>query len=99
MEAIISIIIQLVAGAVGGNGLGAATKNLSLGTAGNTIAGAIGGVGGTWLASLVPALAGLLGDAGAGMDPGALVGQGVSGLVGGGILTAIVAAVRKAMAK
>lgn len=99
MEAIISIIIQLVAGAVGGNGLGAAAKNLSLGTTGNTIAGAIGGVGGTWLASLVPGLAGLVGGAGTGMDAGALVSQGVSGLVGGGILTAIVAAVRKATAK
>ena len=98
MEAIISIIIQLVAGAIGGNGIGAAAKNMSLRTTGNTIAGAIGGVGGTWLAGLIPGLAELLSGAG-GMDAGALVGQGVSGLVGGGILTAIAAAVRKATAK
>lgn len=97
MEAIVSIIIQLVAGAIGGNGIGAAAKNLSLGTTGNTIAGAIGGVGGTWLAGLIPGLADMLSGAG-GMDAGALVGQGVAGLVGGGILTAIAAAVKKATA-
>lgn len=99
MEAIIPIIIQLVAGAIGGNGLAAAAKNLSLGPTGNSIAGAIGGVGGTWLAALIPGLAEMLGGAGVGMDAGALVTQGVSGLVGGGVLTAIIGAVKKAMAK
>lgn len=97
MDVIISIIIQLVAGAVGGNGLGAAAKNLSLGPTGNTIAGAVGGLGGTWLASLIPGLADLLSMGG--MDAGALVGQGVSGLVGGGILTAIVGGIKTATAK
>ena len=97
MEAIVSIIIQLVAGAIGGNGIGAAAKNMSLGTTGNTIAGAIGGVVGTWLATLIPGLAELLSATG-GLEAGALVGQGVSGLVGGGILTAIAGAVKKATA-
>lgn len=97
MEAIVSIIIQLVAGAIGGNGIGAAAKNMSLGTTGNTIAGAIGGVAGTWLATLIPGLAELLSATG-GLEAGALVGQGVSGLVGGGILTAIAGAVKKATA-
>ncbi|WP_417583871.1 hypothetical protein [Pelagibacterium sp.] len=99
METLIPIIIQLVAGAIGGNGIGATTKTLSLGPTGNSIAGAIGGVGGTWLASLIPGLANLIGGAGAGLDAGMLVTQGLSGLVGGGVLTAIVAAVRKSMAK
>lgn len=97
MEAIVSIIIQLVAGAIGGNGIGATAKNMSLGTTGNTIAGAIGGVAGTWLATLIPGLAELLSATG-GLEAGALVGQGVSGLVGGGILTAIAGAVKKATA-
>lgn len=97
MEAIVSIIIQLVAGAIGGNGIGAAAKNMSLGTTGNTIAGAIGGVAGTWLATLIPGLAEMLSGAG-GPEAGALVGQGLSGLVGGGILTAIAGAVKKATA-
>lgn len=58
---IVSLIIQLIAGAVGGNVGGAAMKNSSLGTAGNSIAGAIGGVlGGTALGPLIgmPAVAG-----------------------------------------
>ena len=40
---IINLIIQLIAGAIGGNAVGAAAKNVNLGTAGNTIAGAVGG--------------------------------------------------------
>jgi hypothetical protein len=38
---LINLIIQIVAGALGGNAAGAASKDLSLGTAGNTIAGAM----------------------------------------------------------
>ena len=57
---IINLIIQLIAGAVGGNAAGAASKDISLGTLGNTIAGAVGGVGGGQLLSaLVPMLAGV----------------------------------------
>jgi uncharacterized membrane protein YeaQ/YmgE (transglycosylase-associated protein family) len=37
------LIIQIIAGLVGGNGAGAALKNLSLGTAGNSVVGAVGG--------------------------------------------------------
>ena len=43
---IINLIIQIIAGAVGGNAVGAASKDINLGTLGNTIAGAVGGVGG-----------------------------------------------------
>ena len=43
---IINLIIQLIAGAIGGNAVGAAAKNVNLGTAGNTVAGAVGGVAG-----------------------------------------------------
>ena len=54
---IINLIIQLIAGAIGGNAVGAAAKNVNLGTAGNTIAGAVGGVaGGSLLTSLIPML-------------------------------------------
>ena len=44
-ETLINLIIQLVAGALGGNGAGNALKDLNLAPLGNTIAGAIGGVG------------------------------------------------------
>ena len=40
---LINLIIQVVAGAIGGNAAGAASQDVSLGTAGNTILGAIGG--------------------------------------------------------
>ena len=56
---IINLIIQLIAGAVGGNAAGAASKDISLGTLGNTVAGAVGGVGGGQLLSaLIPIIAG-----------------------------------------
>ncbi|HEY7754446.1 MAG TPA: hypothetical protein VH856_11595, partial [Steroidobacteraceae bacterium] len=40
---ITSLLIQLASGAVGGNVAGAALKNLSLGTLGNSIVGILGG--------------------------------------------------------
>ena len=56
---IINLIIQLIAGAIGGNAAGATIEKANLGTAGNTIAGALGGLGGGQLLSaLIPALAG-----------------------------------------
>ena len=65
---IINLIIQLIAGAIGGNAVGAAAKNVSLGPTGNTVAGAVGGIaGGSLLTSLIPMLQGAAG----GMDIGA----------------------------
>jgi uncharacterized membrane protein YeaQ/YmgE (transglycosylase-associated protein family) len=49
---VVSWLISLVTGGVGGNVAGALFKNLSLGTVGNTLAGvAGGGVGGQLLAA------------------------------------------------
>jgi hypothetical protein len=60
---IINIIIQLIAGALGGHGAGAALKDYDLGKLGNTIAGALGGVGGGQiLTALLPMLAGTAGN-------------------------------------
>jgi uncharacterized membrane protein YeaQ/YmgE (transglycosylase-associated protein family) len=92
---LINIIIQLVAGALGGNAAGATMKNLDLGTLGNTIAGAIGGAGGgTLLTALLP----LLQSAANNVDVGALIGQAVGGGVSGAVLTAIVGLIKNAMA-
>ena len=56
---LINLIIQLVAGAIGGNAAGNALKDYDLGMLGNSISGAIGGVaGGTVSQSLIPMLAG-----------------------------------------
>lgn len=100
MNAVLPILVQLVAGAAGGNVVGQLLKRFDLGPVGNSIAGAIGGFGGTWLASLIPGLDALVGGgAVSGAHLGALAGQGATGLVGGGVLTAVAGAVRSVMAK
>jgi hypothetical protein len=110
VEGIVGIIIQLVIGAIGGNATGAAARNLSLGTAGNSIVGAIGGV----ILTQVLAAAGIAVPGGAipptdaaagapatagGMDVGALIAQVIGSGVGGAALTAIAGAIKNAMGK
>ena len=74
-----SLILQLIAGAVGGNVGGAAMKDSSLGGLGNSIAGAVGGLGGgNILGALIPALAGA---AGGGSMVGNLAASGIGGIV------------------
>ena len=93
-ETLINLIIQLVAGAIGGNAAGSALKDYDLGKLWNTVAGAAGGVGGGQiLQALIPFLAG----AGGGADIGAVLGQAVGGGVAGAIVTFIVGAIKNAM--
>lgn len=95
-SAMVNLIIQLVAGVIGGNAAGSALKNYSLGGVGNTIAGAIGGVGGGQvLQSLIPMLQGA---AGGGMDLGSIIGQLVGGGASGAILTIIAGVVKNMLA-
>lgn len=92
---VVNLIIQIVAGAIGGNAVAAGVKDVNLGTLGNTIAGAIGGgVGGQILETLIPALA-LAADK---IDIGSLIGQIAGGGITGAILTAIVGLVKNKMA-
>ena len=94
---IVNLIIQLIAGIAGGHGAGNALKDYNLGPLGNTIAGAIGGVGGGQLLQvLMPALAGA---AGGNLDVGSIVGQLVGGGAGGAILTVVAGLVKNMMAK
>jgi len=96
METLVNLVIQVVAGIIGGNAAGASLKDYNLGALGNTIAGAIGGAGGGQiLQALIPALAGA---AGSGLDVGSVVGQLVGGGASGAILTVIAALVKNAMA-
>ena len=82
----INLIIQIIAGVLGGHAAGGTLKNYTLGPIGNTVAGALGGaVGGQVLQALAPALA----DAASNVDIGALIGQVVGGGVGGAILTVL----------
>ena len=91
---IINIIIQLIAGAVGGNAAGTGLKDYNLGMLGNTIAGALGGIGGGQiLTALLPMLAGTA----ANVDIGAIIGQAVGGGVAGAIVTVIVGLIKNTM--
>ena len=94
-DMLINLIIQIVAGVIGGNAVGAGVKDVNLGTLGNTIAGAIGGgAGGQVLQALIPALALAAGN----IDIGSLIGQVVGGGIAGAILTAIIGVVKNKMA-
>ena len=91
---LINLLIQIASGAIGGNVAGAASKDINLGTLGNTIAGAVGGgVGGQILTALLPMLA----NAGSTVDIGALIGQMAGGGVAGAVLTPIVGLVKNRM--
>jgi hypothetical protein len=102
MEGIIGFIIQIVAGAIGGNAAGAGVKKYSLGTAGNSIAGAVGGL---ILAQVLAAIGigepGMATTEGApaagGLDVAALISQVVGGGAGGAILTLIAGAIKDRM--
>jgi hypothetical protein len=101
---IVSLIIQLVAGAAGGNIVGALAKNLSLGTAGNTIAGAVGGLGGAQILDMILGGDGAVADAAAavassGLDIGSIIQQIAGGGVGGGILMLIVGLIKSMTSK
>jgi hypothetical protein len=95
---IVSLIIQLVSGAAGGNIAGALLKKFSLGPLGNSIVWIIGGgLGGQLLAMLGAGDAGTA--AAGGMDVGSIVSSIAGGGIGGGVLMAIVGLIRQAMAK
>lgn len=89
------LIIQLLAGAVGGNVAGKGVKSLDLGTLGNSIAGILGGgIGGQILTAVLGSGAGA-----GGLDIGSIIQSVASGGVGGGVLLAIVSVIKKALAK
>ena len=95
---IVGLIIQLIAGGVGGNIAGAALKQYDLGTVGNTIAGVVGGgVGAQIIGALVGGGAEAAGAGTGGLDIGSIIAQIASGGVGGGVLMVIVGLIKQAM--
>lgn len=93
---IVTLIIQLVAGAVGGNVAGAAIKQYNLGTLWNSVAGIVGGgIGGQILGAIVPSLGAAA--ASGSLDIGSIIGQVVGGGVGGGVLMVIVGIIKQMM--
>ena len=92
------ILINLVAGALGGVGAGKASPNFDLGTVGNLVAGLVGG--GVLGQIVTLALPSVVAAAATGhLSVGGIVSQVIAGGAGGAILTAIIGAIKnKAMA-
>lgn len=86
MESLIGPIIGLASGALGGNVAGKMLNN-NMGTLGRSLTGIIGGGGLAAIAPMIPGLGGLVGSGE--MDIAAILGNVVSGGVGGGILSII----------
>jgi hypothetical protein len=99
---ITSLIIQLIAGAIGGYGAGKAMPEKSLGTTGDTISGVVGGVIGGQILNWVLGGAAVPADAAAaagGMDIGAIIQDIAGGGIGGAVLMVVVAIVKGMMNK
>ncbi len=94
---IMSLIIQLVSGAIGGNVAGSILKNLNLGTLGNTLAGIVGGGIGTHFLESGLGVARMASDAG--LDPGQVITQLAGGGVGGGVMMVLMGLVKQAFSK
>jgi len=88
-----ALLIQLIGGVAGGNGITQIFKKLSSGPILDTIIGLVGGFAGGQLAGLIPGL-----DLGS-MDLGGILGSLLGGGIGGGALTAIVGLIRQAIKK
>jgi len=90
---IVSLIIQLVSGAVGGNVAGRANSKFNMGGAGNSIVGAIGGL---VLGQIIQRLTGgaITADQAAaatqGLDIAGIITSLIGGGAGGAVLSAIV---------
>jgi len=87
------ILINLIAGALGGVGVGKSSPTFDLGTAGNVIAGLVGGgVLGQIVTLLMPAV--VAAAQSGNLSVGNIVSQAIAGGAGGAILTAIIGAIK-----
>jgi hypothetical protein len=87
------LLINLVAGAIGGNAAGKASPTFDLGTLGNTIAGLVGGgVLGQIITLVWPSVVASLQSGN--FSVGSIVTQAIGGGAGGAILTAIAGAIK-----
>ena len=87
------ILINLVAGALGGVGAGKASPTFDLGTAGNVISGLVGGgVVGQIVTLLLPSV--LAAAQTGNLTVSGVISQAVAGGAGGAILTALIGAIK-----
>ena len=87
------ILINLVAGALGGIGAGKSSPNFDLGTAGNLISGLVGGgVLGQIVTLLLPTV--LAAAQSGNLSVSGIISQVVAGGAGGAVLTAIIGVIK-----
>ena len=87
------LIVNLIAGAVGGAGAGKASPKFDLGMVGNLIAGAVGGgVLGQIVSLLIPAVTAAAQSGN--LTVGGVIAQLISGGAGGAILTIIIGLIK-----
>jgi hypothetical protein len=87
------ILINLVAGAVGGMGAAKSSTTFDLGTTGNIVAGAVGGgVLGQIVQLLLPSI--MAAAQSGNLSVGGIVSQAIAGGAGGAILTAVIGAMK-----
>ncbi|MGF6098363.1 hypothetical protein [Pseudomonas sp. 18175] len=91
METIISVLVQIISGAVGGNLAGMSKQ--TLGTGFNTL---LGGIGGLILGQIASAFFGT--SSGEALDIAAVASNIVGGGVGGLVLTWIIGFIKQKMA-
>jgi len=87
------ILINLVAGALGGVGVGKSSPTFDLGTVGNVISGLVGGgLLGQIVTLLLPSIVAAAGSGN--LSVSGVVSQAIAGGAGGAILTAIIGAIK-----
>jgi uncharacterized membrane protein YeaQ/YmgE (transglycosylase-associated protein family) len=92
---LLNLVIQIMAGAVGGNAAATLLRYFNLGPLGNSLTGMIGGaLGGQILNEMLTDGVGTLSSSAA-LEIGSLLTQIVGGAVGGGIFMVIVALIRQ----
>ncbi|SLN71048.1 hypothetical protein ROA7450_03900 [Roseovarius albus] len=89
------LILNLIAGALGGNVAGSILKKYDLGTLGNSLAGILGGGLGGQLLSMI----GVGGAAAGGSMVMDIIGSLATGGVGGAVVMVIIGVIKKALVK
>jgi hypothetical protein len=97
METLLPLIVQILGGGAGGNGVAALLKNLNLDKIVATITGILGGVAGGQLAGMMDMLKPVI-DAMGGGTGGQVAGNAGASAIGGALLTLIVGFIKKSMA-
>jgi uncharacterized membrane protein YeaQ/YmgE (transglycosylase-associated protein family) len=92
-----AIIAQIIGGIVGGTASGKVIKDSDLGSIGNLITGAIGGLGGGTLLTSILGQAATAAATSGSLDIGHIITQLVGGGVGGVILQVIVGLIKNKM--